>query len=44
MNKFLFTSIMCLITLFTSSQNLKSPNNNLDLNFSIDENGRATNN
>ncbi|MBA4738933.1 MAG: glycoside hydrolase family 97 N-terminal domain-containing protein, partial [Flavobacteriaceae bacterium] len=42
MNKFLFTSIMCLITLFTSSQNLKSPNNNLDLNFSIDENGRAT--
>ena len=33
---------MCLFTLFVSSQNLKSPNNNLDLNFSIDENGRAT--
>ena len=42
MNKFLTTSIMCFITLFISSQNLKSPNNNLDLNFSIDENGRAT--
>ena len=42
MNKFLITCIMCLFTLFVSSQNLKSPNNNLDLNFSIDENGRAT--
>ena len=33
--------ILLLLGFFLNAQNLKSPDNNLDLNFSIDEKGRA---
>ena len=33
--------ILLLLGFFLNAQNLKSPDNNLDLNFTIDEKGRA---
>jgi len=42
MKTYLILFYFLFLTFFTNAQNLNSPNNNLDLNFSIDQNGRAT--
>ena len=39
-NLFTFYTLL-LFGFFLNAQNLKSPDNNLDLNFSIDKKGRA---
>ena len=41
MKKFFPLYYLLFFTFFINAQTLKSPDDNLDLNFSIDENGRA---
>ena len=42
MKKFIPFYYFLFFTIFINAQNLKSPDNNIDLIFTIDENGRPT--